>query len=211
MRRPKRYLVPHRRKREGKTDYRLRLRLLKSGMPRLVVRKSLKNIVCQIVKYEGKGDKTIVTSHSKELKKLGWKFHGGNVPSAYLTGLMCAEKAKKHKINHAVLDIGLYASTTGNRLYSALKGVLDGGLEVSHSGEILPNPERLAGKHVSEYAEKLKSSSPSRYKKVFSFYLKNKIDPKDMSEIFEQTKKKILKVKTEKGKEVKKTSPKTEK
>ncbi|NIP40903.1 MAG: 50S ribosomal protein L18 [Candidatus Aenigmarchaeota archaeon] len=177
MRRRKRYVSPHRRKGEGKTDYRLRLRLLKSGKPRLVVRKSLKNIICQIVKYESEGDKTIVTGDSKELKKFGWKFHGGNVPSAYLTGLLCAEKAKKHKIGKAVLDIGLYASTPGNRLYSALKGAIDGGLEIPHSEDVLPKTERLAGKHIADYNKKLK----------------------DMPEIFEKTKNNILKGRAEKA------------
>lgn len=171
MKRRKTYVSPHRRKKEGKTDYRLRLRLLKSGVHRLVVRKSLKNIICQIVKYEGEGDRTIVSSRSGELKKFGWKFHGGNVPSAYLTGLLCAEKAKKQKIGKAVLDIGLYTSTPGNRLYSALKGAIDGGLEISHAEGVLPKPERLSGKHIAEYDKKLK----------------------DMPEIFEQTKNKILK------------------
>jgi large subunit ribosomal protein L18 len=175
--RGKRKNVPHRRKREGKTDYRLRLRLLKSGKPRLVVRKSLKNITCQIVKYGVEGDRTIVSSHSGDLKKFGWKFHGGNVPSAYLTGLLCAEKAKKHRINHAVLDIGLYASTPGNRLYSALKGAADGGLEIPHSGEILPKPERVAGKHIAEHNKKLK----------------------DMPAIFERVRNNIIRGKTEKA------------
>ena len=178
MKRPKRRAVPHRRKREGKTDYKLRLRLLKSGKPRLVVRKSLSNITCHIVKYEPQGDRTIIFANSGELKKFGWKFHCGNVPSAYLTGLLCAQKAKKHKIGHAVLDIGLYASTPGNRLYSALKGALDGGLEIPHSEEILPKPERIAGKHIAGNNEKLK----------------------DMPKIFEQVKGKILKVKEEKPK-----------
>jgi large subunit ribosomal protein L18 len=177
MRRKGRHVLPHRRKREGKTDYRLRLRLLKSGKPRLVVRKSLKNITCQIVRYEVEGDRTIVSSHSGELKKFGWKFHGGNIPSAYLTGLLCAEKAKKHRINNAVLDIGLYTSTPGNRLYSALKGAVDGGLEIPHSGEILPKPERFAGKHIAEYNKKLK----------------------DMPVIFERARNNIIRGKTEKA------------
>ncbi|NIO20167.1 MAG: 50S ribosomal protein L18 [Candidatus Aenigmarchaeota archaeon] len=191
MRRSKKRVIPHRRKREGKTDYRLRLRLLKSGKPRLVVRKSLNNMVCQIVKYERDGDKTFVTAHSEELKKFGWKFHGGNIPSAYLTGLLCAEKAKKHKINRVVLDIGLYSSTPGNRLYSALKGALDGGLDVPHSENILPKPERIAGKHVAAYNAKLKG----------------------MPEIFEKTKSNILKGRAERKKTVKakKTSSKKKK
>jgi len=189
MRRPKRFVIPHRRQREGKTDYRLRLRLLKSGKPRLVVRKSLRNIICQIVKYDGVGDRTLVTSHSEELKKFGWKFHGGNIPSAYLTGLLCAEKAKRHRIGHAVLDIGLYSSTPGNRLYSALKGALDGGLEIPHSEKILPKPERLAGKHIAGYSKKAKT----------------------MPEVFETVRGNIMKGRKEKTKTAKKTPRKAKK
>lgn len=184
MRRPKRLVVPHRRRREGKTDYRLRLKLLKSGKPRLVVRKSLNNTLCQIVKYERNGDKTLVAANSKELKKFGWKFHCGNIPSAYLTGLLCAERAKKHKIREAILDIGLYSSTPGNRLYSALKGALDGGLNIPHSEDILPKPERIAGRHIAAYNPKLK----------------------DMPEVFEKTKNSILKGGKEGAKKPKKKS-----
>ena len=97
--------IPHRRKREGKTDYRKRLTLLKSRKPRFVVRKSLRSTICQIVKYEVEGDKVVVSVNSSDLKKLGWNFHGGNVPSAYLTGMLCAKKAKEHKISHAVLQV----------------------------------------------------------------------------------------------------------
>ncbi len=212
MRRPKRLRVPHRRRREGKTDYRLRLKLLKSGKPRLVVRKSLNHIICQIVKYERDGDRTLVSAHSRELRKFGWKFHCGNIPSAYLTGLLCARKAKEHKIAQVVLDIGLYTSTPGNRLYSALRGALDGGLEIPHSEEILPKPDRIAGKHIAEYAEKLKSEDPSKFKRVFSSYLKNKLDPKDMPKVFEEVKRKISGVKaTGRKEQAKKSSSKSKK
>ena len=66
-----RYVVPHKRRREGKTDYRKRLKLLKSKKPRLVVRKSLKHVRAQIIKYSPKGDETLVSATSEELKKFG--------------------------------------------------------------------------------------------------------------------------------------------
>ena len=141
----------------------------------------------------------------EELKKFGWNFHCGNISSAYLTGLLCAEKAKKHKVGEAILDMGLYGSTPGNRLFSALKGALDGGLEIPHSEDVLPKNERISGEHVSKYAEKLKAEKPSRYKKVFSSYLKRKSDPKDMPGVFEQTKKNI-----ESGRHVSKKSSRKE-
>ena len=47
-----RYKVPFRRRREAKTNYRHRLKLLKSGLPRAVVRKSLKHTTVQFIKYD---------------------------------------------------------------------------------------------------------------------------------------------------------------
>lgn len=200
MKRSRKAVIPHRRKREGKTDYRVRLELLKARKPRLVVRKSQNNIICQVVKYEQKGDKVIVSAVSRELKAFGWKFHPANLPSAYLTGFLCAERAKQHKINHAILDIGLYSITPGNRLFSALKGAVDGGLEVPHSAEVFPSKERLSGRHIAAYAEKLKAENPAKYKKLFSLCLKEKAEPKDMPSAFEETKKKIAEHKGERAK-----------
>lgn len=197
MKRSRNSVIPHRRKREGKTDYRVRLELLKSRKPRLVVRKSQNNIICQIVQYEQKGDKIIVSAVSRELKEFGWKFHPANLPSAYLAGFLCAERAKKHKVNHAILDIGLYSITPGNRLFSALKGAIDGGLEIPHSAEVFPSQERLSGRHIAAYAEKLRAENPAKYKKLFSLCIKEKAEPKDMPALFEETKKKIAEAKGE--------------
>lgn len=200
MRGTPKLILPHRRHREGRTDYHLRLTLLKSRKPRLVVRRSLNNFICQIVRFEEKGDIVMASADSKELKAFGWKFHCGNMPAAYLTGLLCAERAKKHKISEAILDVGLYLTTPGNSLFSALKGAVDGGLEIPHSEEILPANDRISGKHISEYAEKIKAENPAKYKRIFSSYLRDKADPKEMPAMFEETKKKILDSKGERAK-----------
>lgn len=199
MRKNPNLIVPHRRQREGRTDYHQRLRLLKSREPRLVVRKSLNCFYCQIVRYEEKGDKVVASAVSSELKDFGWKFHGGNTPAAYLTGLLCAERAKKHKVSKAILDIGLYKITPGNTLFSALKGAVDGGLDVPHNEEILPSEDRISGKHIAEYAEAVKSDA-AKYKKLFSAYIKDKADPAEMPAVFEATKKTIMDSKGERKK-----------
>ncbi|HDD71656.1 MAG TPA: 50S ribosomal protein L18 [Candidatus Aenigmarchaeota archaeon] len=144
------YKLPHRRRREKKTDYRLRLALLKSGKHRLVVRKSNKYVLGQIIKYEKEGDRTLVSVNSRSLKKLGWKHGCGNLPAAYLTGLILGKKAREMGIEEAVLDIGLHTSTKGNKLYALMKGVVDAGVKVNHSEEILPSEERIRGEHISE-------------------------------------------------------------
>ena len=202
--------VPHRRRREGKTDYRLRLKLLKGGKPRFVARKSLNNMICQIIKHDPHGDKTIVSAEARELKKYGWAANCGNLPAAYLTGLLCALKAKGLNVKEALFDMGLYTSTKGSRLYSALKGALDGGLNIPFSEKNLPSSDRVSGKHIAEYAKQLKKSSPEEYKKRFSIYLKNKLNPEDIVKHFEEVKNNIISSFSEKKPAKKKTKGKPE-
>jgi len=142
-------LIHLKRRRKKKTNYKKRLALLKSEKARLVIRKSLSNISVQLINFDVNGDQTIVSASSTELKKLGW-IKTGNIPAAYLTGLLVGKKAKDKKIEEAVLDLGLQTSTKGSRLYAALKGVLDSGINIPHSESILPNDDRIRGKHISE-------------------------------------------------------------
>lgn len=139
------------RKRLGKTNYRKRLRLLLANKPRLVIRKSLKNILAQIVEYDGKGDKVILSAHSSELKKYGGEGNKGNIPASYLVGLLIGNKAKKKNIKELVLDIGLQKSVKGSRIYSLLKGCVDAGLSIPHSKEILPTEDRIKGAHIKNF------------------------------------------------------------
>jgi large subunit ribosomal protein L18 len=144
------YVVAFRRKREGKTDYRKRLNLLKSRTPRVVVRKSLKHITMQLVEYNPTGDKILVSVHTNELQKLGWKGNTSNTSAAYLTGLLLAKKAKEKNIQNAIADLGLYPTVKGSKLFAAVKGVVDGGLNVPFDDSIAPSEDRLQGKHISE-------------------------------------------------------------
>jgi len=136
------------RKRENKTDYRKRIMLLKSRKLRLVIKRSLNNLYAQIIQYDQDGDKIIASSSSNQLKKYGWKFHRGNIPSAYLTGLLCASKAKERGVKEAIVDIGLYKEIKGNALYAVVKGAIDGGLKIACSEEAFPSEDRLYGKHI---------------------------------------------------------------
>lgn len=142
-------IIQFKRRRNKKTNYKKRLALLKSEKTRLVIRKSLSNISVQFINFNKDGDQTIAYAFSTELKKLGWT-KGGNIPAAYLTGLLAGKKAKEKKIEEAILDLGLQTSTKGSRLYAALKGVLDSGVNIPHSESILPNGDRIKGKHISE-------------------------------------------------------------
>ena len=147
------YLIPLKRRREKKTNYKKRLGLLKSEKIRLVIRKRLSNISVQFINFKREGDQTIASAFSSELKKLGWN-RTGNIPASYLTGLLAGKRAKDKKIEEAILDLGLQTSTKGSRIYAALKGVLDSGINIPHSKEILPNEDRIKGKHISKDVEK---------------------------------------------------------
>lgn len=151
------YTVKYRRKREGRTDYKKRLNLLKGKKNRLIVRKTNTKIVLQVVSYHPDGDKVLLTVNSSELRKNGWKYSCKNIPAAYLTGILLAKRAKDKKISEAILDLGLKSPLKGSKLFSALKGVIDGGLKVPASEEIFPPEERIKGQHVASYLDKYKA------------------------------------------------------
>lgn len=182
MARGPRFHVGYRRKREGKTDYRKRVRLLISEKPRLVVRRSSRHILLQIIEYSQVGDKVMVSSHSNELKRYGWKGSTSNLTAAYLTGFLCGREAKKKGIKEAVLDIGLVAPIGGSRVFAALKGAIDAGLKVPHGEEVLPDNNRIRGEHIASYAEALKKEKQKR----FSKYLERGLDPLELPKHFDE-------------------------
>jgi len=146
-----RYHVKSRRRREGVTDYRHRLKLLKSRKVRLVVRKSLKNTQIQFIEYKEDGDNVLVTANSKELiSKHNWKYSTSSTPAAYLTGLIAGKRAKDKGINECVLDVGRHIPTDGNKIFASLKGVIDAGLDCPYNEEKIPSEDRILGKHLDE-------------------------------------------------------------
>lgn len=140
--------IPYRRKREQKTNYRKRLALLKSEKNRLIIRKTNKHIIMQVISYEQKGDKIIKFAQSKELIKLGWKYSCKNVQAAYLTGLLIGNKMKSEKNKECIADFGLHRPLKGyNKLYAALKGAIDSGLIIPANQEVLLNEEQILGRN----------------------------------------------------------------
>ncbi len=182
MRRTRASAIPHRRRREGKTDYRLRLKLLKSGKKRLVVRGCGRNMLCQVVEHGSGGDKTLFTAEARELRGFGWRAGTANVPAAYLTSLLCGVRAKGAE---CVLDMGMQTSVRGCRVYAALKGAADGGICVPFSEDNLPDAGRIAGKHIAEHGAKASGHA-------FAAYRKAGVDPKDMAKHFEGVKAGIM-------------------
>ena len=148
-----RYTVPMRRRREVRTDYGQRLRLLKSGKPRLVARVSNKHVRAQLVSPGPDGDETHAAAASEDLSEYGWEAPTGNLPSAYLTGLLAGKRALAAGLDEAVLDIGLNTATPGNKVFAAQEGAIDAGLEIPHNDAVLADWSRNRGEHIAAYAE----------------------------------------------------------
>ncbi|MBI2145271.1 50S ribosomal protein L18 [Candidatus Woesearchaeota archaeon] len=145
--------VPFARRRSGRTNYRKRLVLLKSNLPRLVVRKTLTSILLQIVDFEDKGDIVRLTASSAMLRKLGWNHSCKNIPAAYLSGLLAGKMALEKKILKAVPDLGLQSITKGGKIFAALKGAKDAGLDIAISEDIAPDSSAISGQRISAYAK----------------------------------------------------------
>ena len=150
-----RYQVPMRRRREVRTDYHQRLRLLKSGKPRLVARVSNKHVRAQLVTPGPDGDRTHAAASSEDLAEYGWEAPTGNLPSAYLTGYLAGRRALDAGVEEAVLDIGLNTATPGNKVFAVQEGAIDAGVEIPHNEAVLADWSRNRGEHIAEYAAEL--------------------------------------------------------
>lgn len=223
--------VKYRRRREGKTDYRARLRLCtqdknKYNTPkyRLIVRFTSTDVVCQVAYATLAGDVVIAAAYSHELPKYGLTVGLTNYAAAYATGLLVARRLlakygldKAYEGNTgdlgedynveanesgrrpfvALLDTGLKRTSTGSKVFAALKGALDGGLDVPHSdkrfvgydaeskelnAEVLR--EHILGGHVAEYMESLKEEDPDKYERQFARYIKAGVEPDSLEELY---------------------------
>lgn len=192
MARSKKYNVKVKRKRQRLTNYKKRLKYISSGLPRIIIRPLLNNTIIQIVNYSPSGDQVLLTTSSHILKKFGWKGHNGNIPAAYLTGLLFGKKLKEKKIQKAIIDSGLHKPIRGSRFYAAIKGILESsGIEIPCSKEVLPSDETVSGKKIVDYASIL-AKDQKAYEKQFSNYLKNNLKPELFLQHFKETKTKIL-------------------
>jgi large subunit ribosomal protein L18 len=151
-----------RRRFEGKTDYKARFYLLKSGKSRVVFRKTNKYLQGQLVTSEVAKDKVLVTVSTKDLLKHGWpeKLSGSlkSLPAAYLMGYLLG---KKSKVKDGILDMGLLTHVPKSRVYAFVRGLRDSGFEIPCNEEVLPDDEMLnrkpeTGKLINQLKEKLK-------------------------------------------------------
>jgi large subunit ribosomal protein L18 len=176
-----------RRRRQGLTDYRKRLELVKSGLQRVVVRRSNKRIMGQVVAYEERGDKVMASVDSRELEKLGWPSRN-NKPTAYLSGLLLAKKAKAE--GELVLDIGIAAPVRGSVPFVFAKGCIDGGMKLKGTFDM--KEEQYDGTLIARYAERLGKDSEV-LKRQFGAYIAKGGAPSSLPALFGQVREKILK------------------
>ncbi|PHU16200.1 60S ribosomal protein L5-1 [Capsicum chinense] len=225
----KRFQVKFKRRREGKTDYRARTRLInqdknKYNTPkyRLVVRF---DIVAQIVSASIAGDMILASAYAKELPRYGLEVGLTNYAAAYCTGLLLArrvlkklemdveyegnlevngedysvEPAESRRPFRALLDVGLLRTTTGNRVFGALKGALDGGLDIPHSEKRFAGFSKdskqldaevhrkyIYGGHIATYMKTLIEDEPEKYQTNFSQYIKKGVEADDLEEIYKK-------------------------
>lgn len=188
-----RYSKPLRRRSEGKTNYHRRLRLIKSRKLRAIIRASNNNIIVQFIDSKFGGDKVKTAANSGELvKKFDWNVNTGNMPAAYLTGLLAGYRAKKSGIKEAILDLGIFYHQ--NRVLAAFKGIIDSGIEIPYREEFFSDSleKRINGSHIENYAKLLKKEDSENYQKIFSGYLKKEnINPERFTEIFKKSLQKI--------------------
>ncbi len=173
------YTVKYRRKREGKTHYKRRLELLKGGQTRLVIRRTNTEIILQFVDYAPDSDLVRVTYNSSKLASAGWNYSKKSIPASYLAGYAIGKQALAKGITSAILDLGLQTSIKGSRLYAALKGVVDAGVDVPHSDDIFPSEERLKGEHIATMGDVAKQSTK---------YAKANLKVEDIPKTFEKVK-----------------------
>jgi len=201
---------------------------------RLVIRFTNRDIIAQIVTSEINGDKVFCAAYSHELKRYGVEHGLTNWAAAYCTGLLLARRTlSKLKLDEAFagveeadgefklteeeevdgesrrpfkayLDVGLTRTSTGARVFGAMKGASDGGLHIPHSEKRFPgydieskelDAETLrkyifAG-HVAEYMETLADDDEERYKSQFQGYIDDEIEADGLEELYTDAHKQI--------------------
>ena len=155
-----------RRKKEHKTDYLKRFKMLKSGKPRIVFRKTNKYIIAQYISGEKAQDKILVGINSKILKEYGWTEEMGksikSVPASYLTGLLMGKRIYEKNLELPIIDFGMARPTYHGKGYAFIKGLIDAGVGIkTGKDEIFPDEEKISGKglkkDMSKTFEKIKS------------------------------------------------------
>ncbi len=145
--------VAKRRRRENRTNYYKRLKMLSGNLPRVVFRKTNRYVLAQLVESNDAQDRIITGINSKELLKYGWPKEKTSslktLPACYLIGLLFGKKIGE---KDCILDIGIIRNIKKSRIYAFLKGLVDSGVKIRYNekAEIFPSKDRITGKHLKE-------------------------------------------------------------
>lgn len=149
-----------RRRKEYKTDYKKRFALLKSGLPRIIFRKTDKYLIAQYVKSKEAQDKIILGIDSRELLKYGWlkdkKESIKSTPAAYLIGYLIGGKILSKKLGpegvssgeKPIIDFGMARVIHKTGTYAFIKGLIDSGIKIECKKENFPEESRIKGEHL---------------------------------------------------------------
>jgi len=234
----RRFQVKYRRRRECKTDYYARKRLIiqdknkyKTPKYRLVVRVTNRDIVTQIIAADLTHDHVLAAAYAHELPRYGVKLGLTNYAAAYCTGLLLARRVNtkfnlKYEGNSevngedynveadeegakpfkALLDVGLARTTSGARVFGALKGATDGGLDVPHNDHRFPGSKREGGEwstspethrkyifggHVGEFMKHLQENDEEGFQRHFKRYVDAGIGADDLEALYTEAHKQI--------------------
>jgi large subunit ribosomal protein L18 len=182
--------IGFKRRRTALTNYKHRLALVKSSLDRIVIRKTNRRIIAEVVHYEEKGDRVIKYLDSSALAAYKWPPRS-NRATAYLVGILLAKTLSKTAGNKSeyILDIGLSSPVKNSIPFMFAKGCTDGGLKLRSGIEV---DEKVFGL-TSEYAQKLKKENEATYLKQFGGYLKGGFEPASLNTLLNDVKEKILK------------------
>jgi large subunit ribosomal protein L5e len=98
----------------------------------------------------------------------------------------------------AFLDIGLRTASRGSRVFAAMKGASDGGMDIPHNARRFPGydpdaktfdpeelKERIMGGHIAAYMEDMEEDDEDMFKVHFKGYISNEMDGGDLEAIYE--------------------------
>ncbi len=191
------YVHTLKRIRTHKTNYRKREALLISKQDFVTIKISNQNVIAQVLKPEIQGDIVRVSTHSRELRRYGWKGSLNSLPACFLVGLVLGRKALEKGVDKAVLYIGNKPFTS--RIAACMKGIVQAGINIPISSESYPTEHRLNGQHIAEYALKIKTEDINKYNKYFSSLLKEGLVPENYQSHVEEITARILKEELTRG------------
>lgn len=151
--------IDKKRRRQNKTDYLKRIKLLKGKKSRVVFRKTNKYIIAQYITSKEAQDKVIITINSKDLLNHGWpeSFKGSlkSIPAAYLTGYLIGKQIKNKKLENPIIDLGMLRTIHKTKIFGFIKGVIDSGIKIECKKENFPEEERIHGKNLKKDFSKI--------------------------------------------------------